>query len=77
MTTTTTDDLMAEGSVTVGGGTREFGVSRSRLYEWMTQGKLPYSMTTGRRLIPRRAIRRLIEAGMVGTTEEKLKWRGA
>ena len=70
-TTTKTDDLMAEGAVTVQGAIREYGMSRSRLYEWMGDGRLPYSMTTGRRLIPRRALARLIAAGLIGTEDNK------
>jgi hypothetical protein len=60
------DDLLADGTVTVAGATREFGVGRTRLYDLMQAGTLPYSRAIGRRLIPRAALKRLIAAGMVG-----------
>ncbi len=70
---TVTDDLLAEGTVTVPGATREFGFGRSRLYEWMGNRTLPYSQVGSRRLIPRVALRRIVAAGLVGVgeTEEK------
>jgi hypothetical protein len=54
--TATESDIWADGSVDIQGANREFGLRRSRAYELMDSGKLPYSMATGRRLIPRRAI---------------------
>jgi hypothetical protein len=63
------DDLLAEGTVTVGGATREFGIGRTRLYDLMGSGELPYSQFGGRRLLPRVALRRLIAAGLVGADE--------
>ena len=71
MATTKTGDLMADGTVTVQGAIREFGMSRSRLYEWMGDGRLPYTMTSGRRLIPRLAIKRLLANGLIGTDDSK------
>lgn len=64
------DELLAEGCVTVEGATREFGLGRTRLYEWMGRGELPYSQVGAKRLIPRVALRRLIAAGLVGGPEE-------
>ncbi len=61
-------DLFTEGSVTVVQARVEYGLNRSRLYELMTSGNLPYSMATGRRLIPRLAIKRLLAAGLVGAS---------
>jgi hypothetical protein len=60
------EELLIDGSVTVAGATEEFGIGRTKLYELMGNGALPYSESTGRRLIPRRAIRRLLAAGMIG-----------
>jgi excisionase family DNA binding protein len=65
------DDLMADGSVTVAGATREFGLGRTRLYEWMSRGELPYSQVGAKRLIPRVALRRLIAAGFIVVNVEK------
>lgn len=62
----TIDELLAEGTVTVSGAKQEFGIGRSRLYEWMSDGSLPYSQVGARRLIPRVALKRIIAAGMVG-----------
>jgi predicted DNA-binding transcriptional regulator AlpA len=63
------EELLADGAVTVSGAVKEFGIGRTRLYELMSRGELPYSSKTGRRLIPRLALRRLIAGGMVGTDE--------
>jgi excisionase family DNA binding protein len=64
-------DLLAEGAVTVKGAVREFGIGRSRLYEMMGRGELPYSQVGTRRLIPRVALRQLIAAGMVGGASDE------
>lgn len=64
----TTDELLAEGSVTVEGATREFGLGRTRLYEFMGRGELPYSQIGAKRLIPRVALRRLIAANLVSAS---------
>lgn len=65
----TADDLLAEGSVTVDGATREFGLGRTRLYEFMGRGDLPYCQIGAKRLIPRVALRRLIAASLVGGSD--------
>jgi hypothetical protein len=59
-------DLFSEGSVTVKQLGVEFGIGRTTAYELMNAGKLPYSTATGRRLIPRVAVRRLLAGGLVG-----------
>jgi hypothetical protein len=62
----TAEELLADGAVTIEGATREFGVGRTKLYALMTSGDLPYTNQTGRRLIPRRALKLLLSRGMVG-----------
>lgn len=64
-------ELLADGSVTVAGAKREFGLGRTRLYEWMGRGELPYSQVGAMRLIPRVALQRLIAAGLVGVDAGK------
>jgi hypothetical protein len=65
-------DLLVRGTVTVPGAVREFGISRSRLYELMTSGQLVYSQPLGsrRRLIPRLCLERIIRAGLIGATRQ-------
>jgi excisionase family DNA binding protein len=63
-------DLMAKGTVTVKKATEEYGLGRSRLYELMMDGSLPYSQVGSRRLIPRVALDNLIAANLVGVEEE-------
>ena len=60
------DDLLADGTCTVLDAEREFGLRKSRLYAWMADGTLPYSQVGDRRYIPRRSIKQLLAAGMVG-----------
>jgi ACT domain-containing protein len=61
--------LLIDGCVTVSGAVKEFGISRSRLYELMGDQRLPYSDANGRRLIPRASLRLLIAEGMKGVPE--------
>ena len=65
----TKEELLADGSVTVEGATREFGLGRTRLYEFMGRGELPYSQIGAKRLIPRVALRRLLVASLVGGSD--------
>jgi predicted site-specific integrase-resolvase len=62
-------ELFEGGSLTVNRAAAEFDVSRARLYEWMSEGKLVYTTTSGRRLIPKRAIQALLAEGLVGAVE--------
>ncbi|MBL8866607.1 MAG: helix-turn-helix domain-containing protein [Planctomycetia bacterium] len=59
-------DLLADGSLTIDAITRQYGIGRSAIYDLMKEGKLPYSQATGRRLVPRRAVVKLLAAEMVG-----------
>jgi hypothetical protein len=63
------EDIWRDGAVTVDGGKKEYGVSRSRLYDLMGKGELPYSQIGAKRYIPRRALARLLARGMVGGTD--------
>jgi excisionase family DNA binding protein len=64
------EELLADGAVTVAGATREFGIGRTRLYELMGDGTLPYSQVGTRRLIPRVALRRLLAANLHGVEQQ-------
>lgn len=65
-TITSSEDLFSAGSVTIEGLETEFGIRRTTAYELMGSGRLPWSMTTGRRLVPRAAVRRLLAQGLIG-----------
>lgn len=60
------EELLAGGTVTLEDATREFGIGRTRLYDLMQSGRLPYAQLGGRRLIPRVALRQLLAAVLVG-----------
>jgi hypothetical protein len=60
------EELMRDGSVGVAAAVREFGVSRSMLYVWMQQGLLAYCQVGRKRVIPRRALTRVLAANMIG-----------
>lgn len=64
----TKDDLFADGALTIDGIKKEFGIGRTAVYELMNAGKLPYSAATGRRLVPRRALKQLLANELVGAT---------
>ena len=63
------EELLLDGTVTVAGAVKEFGLSRSVLYELMAEGRLPYCQPHSRRLIPRAALRKLLAETMVGAVE--------
>lgn len=68
MATVEAEDLLRDGSVTVQGLLKEFGIGRTRAYELMGTGQLAYTQLGARRLIPRAAVRRLLAAGLVGVS---------
>ena len=61
-----TDALLSDGCVTVGTACKVYGFSKSRLYAWMASGRVPYTLVTGRRLIPRQSLVKLLASGLVG-----------
>jgi predicted site-specific integrase-resolvase len=61
-----TESLFEDGGLNVNDAAKFAAVSRSLLYEWMEAGRLPYSTVSGRRIIPKRALQRLLASEMVG-----------
>lgn len=59
--------LFDEGSGTVSDTCEKFGIGRTVLYQWMQDGKLPFSKASGRRLIPWSIVKRLLATELVGT----------
>jgi excisionase family DNA binding protein len=59
-------DLFDEGSVTLDGLKKEFGIGRTTAYELMNAGRLPWTKVYGRRLVPRAAVKRLLAEGLLG-----------
>lgn len=61
------EDLFRDGAVTIAGLKTEFGISRSKAYEMMDSGQLPFTTppATRRRLVPRLAVRRLLAQNLV------------
>ena len=60
------EDLMRDGVVDMKPASlRPYGLSRSQAYNLMNAGKLTYTRVRGRRLIPIRALRQLLAAGVV------------
>ena len=58
------EDLFRDGAVTVGKAVEFSGIGRTELYELMAAGAVPYTTHGTRRLIPRRALVRLLAARM-------------
>jgi excisionase family DNA binding protein len=54
------DEVFADGALTVTAAAQFSGIGRSRLYELMTTGDLPFCQVGTRRLIPRRALAALL-----------------
>jgi hypothetical protein len=63
------DDLCADGCVSVSDGAAFSGLSRSELYLQMESGQLPFVKHGKRRLIPRKALVRLLASGLRGGTD--------
>jgi hypothetical protein len=59
-------NLFDEGSVTLDGLKKEFGIGRTTAYELMNAGRLPWTKVYNRRLVPRGAVRRLLAEGLLG-----------
>lgn len=56
--------LARDGGELVAGAVRFTGISRSSLYQMMADGRLPYCLVSGRRIIPRAALVRLLAENM-------------
>jgi excisionase family DNA binding protein len=54
------DEVFADGALTVTAAVDFSGIGRSRLYELMDTGDLPFCQVGARRLIPRRALAALL-----------------
>lgn len=57
-------DLFTGGSVTIAGLNAKYGIGKSKAYELMSAGLLPWSMVYGRRLIPCKAVEDLLASGL-------------
>ena len=60
------EELFADGGLNVTDATKFAAVSRSLLYEWMQAGRLAYTIVSGRRVIPKRALQQLLASELVG-----------
>jgi hypothetical protein len=59
------EDLYAEGVHDVKTAQRFLGLSRASLYTLMGNGRLPYSLVGGKRLLPVRGLKRFLAAHAV------------
>jgi excisionase family DNA binding protein len=62
----TTTELVADGAVGLDEAMKLSGLQRSKLYELMGEGELPFVKLGARRLIPRRAITALLAKNVIG-----------
>lgn len=62
-------ELLEDGALPINDAVEWSGVSRSKLYIAMTEGKLPYIKLGKRRLIPRRALRDYLARRLVDSSE--------
>lgn len=60
---------MADGAMTVNAAAEFTGISRTRLYEFMGDAQLPFTVIGGRRLIPKRALVDLLNGNLRGAQE--------
>ena len=57
--------IFEAGAVTLQGATEEFGIGRSALYDEMNAGRLEFAQRGRRRLIPRKALQRILAEDLV------------
>jgi excisionase family DNA binding protein len=62
------DDVLADGAVSVSAAVKFSGLGRSTLYEAMQRGQLAYTTHGRRRLIPRRALTRFLARNLIQPT---------
>ena len=60
---TVAEELFADGTMDVAAACEFTGIRRTKLYSLMTSGELPYTQLGTRRLIPRKALVRLLAGG--------------
>lgn len=65
------ESLFEDGAVTLAGATAEFGIGRSELYDEMRTGRLEFVQRGRRRLIPRKALQRILAEDMAATEEQR------
>lgn len=59
------EELLEDGALTIDQAVSWSGVGRTQLYGEMANGNLPFVQKGARRLIPRKALRRLLAEGLV------------
>ncbi len=64
------DSILAEGCLKVPAAAEFLGLSRSKVYDLMKDGRLPFSLVDGLRLIPRRALVALLRNGLAAATAD-------
>lgn len=67
------ESLLDDGAVTVSDAVAWSGMGRTRLYDAMASGDLPFVQKGRRRLIPRKALRQLLADSLVGGRRESLE----
>ena len=60
----TSEELVRDGAFGVAEAQRFSGLGRTKLYELMEQGRLPFSKVGTRRLIPKNALVRILAEGL-------------
>lgn len=58
-------DLLADGAMTITEAMEWSGIGKTRLYDMIKEGRLAYVQMGGRKLIPRKGLRELLEKGLV------------
>lgn len=68
----TKQELLAEGLQRVSHAARHLGIHRGTVYEWIKQGKIPYTRINGVYRVPTRAVTAMLEQGLhLGTTPDE------
>lgn len=57
-------ELFRDGALTIEQIRQQYGVGRTTVYRWMTEGRLAYTTVHGRRLVPRKALMELLASGL-------------
>lgn len=68
----TKTEILAEGLERVSQAAQRLGINRNTLYEWIKEGKIPFTCINGTYRVPRRAVSEMLENGLnMGDTSEQ------
>lgn len=60
----TKTEILTDGLERVSQAARRLGINRNTVYEWIKEGKIPYTLINGVYRVPSRAVSEMLEHGL-------------